>query len=111
MVHQVDLHAADVDAAYAVPAQLPHRADGGGLGGEKSPVALGSYGPWPGNSCPLPAPPAARFGDRDGAQHRHREPARTFRRARRIGAGHRIVRRDRPRPRLVRRQRRRVHHT
>ena len=60
---QVDLHAADVDVTDTLGHQEFYFRYGFRLGVEEFACAAGSYGPGPGNVCPVFLDPAAGFFD------------------------------------------------
>jgi hypothetical protein len=68
VVHQVDLHAADVDVALARGPQSLDMCNSFALGGEVATVARIVDGPRPSRGTALVTIVAARFGDRDRGQ-------------------------------------------
>ena len=68
MEMQIDLHAAHVDVPHPARLQRLHFRDGGGLGRQITPLALGHDGPGPGKMCLAVAVPAPRLGPRQGGQ-------------------------------------------
>ena len=78
MVHQVDLHATDVDGPHAAGLQVTHGGNRILLGGEELASPLGIDGPWPGPDDALVVQ-ASALNFSDGPQQPGGQPYRAFR--------------------------------